>query len=78
MTGSVPPKPGPLGETTLQVVVDEQKTSVAGFGPKYTLVEPVAVEKLLPDIVTKVPPRTDPVFGLIAPTKGVKAVTESA
>jgi hypothetical protein len=50
----------PLGETALSTVELLTVTSVALADPKLTLVAPV---KLVPVIVTSVPPVSDPFFG---------------
>ena len=71
VTFTVPGYPG--GEVAVHVVVLEQFTPVARFGPKFTVVvlgEPVPVTKPVPVIVTGVPPAAGPLLGMTAVTVG--------
>jgi hypothetical protein len=60
VTSIVPPFDGPAGEVAVQEVVEEQETDVAAVVPNKTVVPPEAVEKLVPDMATDVPPATGP------------------
>jgi len=62
--------PTPAGLVALQVVVLAQLTAVPAAGPKRTAVPPEAVLKLVPLIVTTVPPAAGPLVGLIPLTVG--------
>ena len=57
----------PVGETAVTVVALTTVTVVAGVVPNFT---EVAAVRLVPVIVTVVPPVIGPVFGLIAVTAG--------
>ncbi len=60
------------GTVTVQVVVDAQSTFGAGLpGPKSTVVPSATVEKLVPLMVTLLPPATEPEEGEIELTCGV-------
>jgi hypothetical protein len=56
-------EPMPAGLTAVQVVVLEQETLVAVAVPNFTVVAPATVLKLVPVIVTVVPPVVTPSFG---------------
>jgi hypothetical protein len=56
------------GEVAVHEVVDEQLTEVPAVPPKLAVVEPTT--KLVPVIVTTVPPPTGPTPGVIAVTTG--------
>jgi hypothetical protein len=62
--------PLPGGLFALQVVVLEQLTADADVPPKATVVAPAVVLKLVPVIVTGVPPEAGPVVGVIPVTVG--------
>ena len=69
MTSTVPV---PDGDVAVQLVEDEQLTAVAVFpDPKSNTVLPDPVAKLVPVMVTDVPPTADPEEGLTAVTVGV-------
>jgi hypothetical protein len=67
VTSTVPP--AALGEAARQLVVEEQVTFAEAVMPKSTVVVP-SVAKLVPVIVTGVPPPIGPEIGLIALTLG--------
>ena len=62
--------PEPAGEVAVQEVVEEQDTPVAALEPKSTVVPAVAVRKLVPVIVTEVPPVVGPADGEMPVTVG--------
>lgn len=62
--------PAPTGETAVILVAELTVKLVAGVVPKFTEVTPV---KLVPTIVTEVPPVDEPVVGPIAATVGTEA-----
>jgi hypothetical protein len=68
MTSTVPAVPA--GEAATQVVLDEQVTVAAELEPKETDVVPGDVEKLLPVMVTWVPPDVEPEVGEMDVTVG--------
>ncbi len=64
--------PVPAGDVAVQLVADEQFTAVAGLPePKSNTVLPDPVAKLVPVMVTDVPPAAAPEVGLTAVTVGV-------
>ena len=66
---STVPEPG--GAVAVQVVVEEQETSLAGSAPKSITVAPAVVEKPVPVMVVTVPPASNPVVGERPVTVGV-------
>ena len=67
----------PAGLVAVQLVAELQVTPVAALpDPKSTVVEPEVVEKLVPVMVTDVPPAAGPVAGLTAVTVGVVELDE--
>ena len=72
-TSAAPPVPG--GEVAAISVPDTTVNDVAGTPPKVTAAAP---ERLLPVIVTAVPPATGPELGLTAKTDGVANVPGAA
>ena len=61
----------PAGEVAVHCVEDVQLTPVAATVPKETLAAPGVVEKLVPEMVTAVPPPDGPDDGLTPVTVGV-------
>ncbi len=68
-------RPVPAGSEATHWVLDEQATEVARLGPKKMAVPPGVVEKLVPEMVTLVPPDDGPVFGETPVTVGVAEPT---
>ena len=64
--------PVPEGLVAVQVVAELQLTEVPAVLPKLTVVAPEVVEKLVPVIVTEVPPAAGPEVGLMALTVGAE------
>lgn len=62
------------GETAEQLVADAHDTPVAETPPKLTVVAPAVVEKLVPVMVTVVPPFVGPPVGVMDETVGAAAV----
>ena len=68
VTSAVPAVP--LGEVTVQVVVELQPTEVAGVSPNVAEVVDVPGMKPVPVTVTGVPPTSGPAAGVMAVTVG--------
>jgi hypothetical protein len=67
--------PVPGGEVAVQVVFEEQETSVAGLAaPKSITVAPDVLENPVPEIETTVPPEINPVAGDRPRTEGEATV----
>jgi hypothetical protein len=69
VTSTTPALPG--GEVAVHCVEETQLTLVAATGPKETLTAPGVLEKLVPEMVTAVPPLNGPDEGLTPVTDGV-------
>ena len=64
----------PAGLVAVQVVELLQETFVAAFAPNVIVVAPGIVLKLVPEIVTPVPPSVKPELGVTPATDGVGVI----
>ena len=66
--------PLPAGLVAVQLVTEAQLTAVAAVAPNFTVLAPAAVAKLVPLMVTGVPPAAEPFGGMIPVTVGAGVI----